>query len=106
VECFKCGRTGHVARDWETDKGMPRSHEQGHPQRSVSVHTVMHAPCTNTHVHIVMHNTDRVAHTHGMDKNRKILMLLDLEASCSVISRPHAAHAHITPCTHNQISQC
>ena len=92
---------------WETDKGVPRFHEQrASPEAGECSHShtyTMHKHtctyCSHTHTQHQQggtHNTNRVAHTHGMLNNREILILLDSGASCSVVSRLHAAHAHIT----------
>ena len=92
-----CGQG--VSEPGKRTRGCPDPTSREHPPRPVSTHTVTHTPCTNTHVHTVptlTHNTNRVAHTHGMLNNREILILLDSGASCSVVSRLHAAHAHIT----------
>jgi len=93
-----CGRRLPVPG--KQTRGCPDPSSRGHPQRPVSAHTVMHTPCTNTHVRIVptlTHNTNRVAHIRDMVNNRNTLMLLHSGASCSVISRPHATHAHVAP---------
>ena len=96
--CYNCGKREHVFQNcWSqgNSQGVSQIFKLGHSQELINARPIAYIP--------TLAHSNYTAYTHGQLNKNSVTILLDSEASCSVLSKDHVSPSNIKPVAHTKL---